>query len=111
MNHREQQQKCANQHHDALHGVIEHAGTESAKSGVERNSAAKNQQTGIIRNACGGFEQPRTANKLHRHGTDKGNQQTQTRQPDQQRALIAGVEHVIQRHRIMFTRQNGKLFP
>ncbi len=111
MNHGEQQQKGAHQHHQALHSVVEHAGAKAAEGGVERDSAAENQQAGIVRNTCSGLQQSRAADKLHRHRADKGHQQADARQPDQQRAAIAGIKHIVQRHRIIAARQNSEFLP
>ncbi len=82
-----------------LHRIIQHAGAEAAESGVERDTDTENQQTGFVRDACGGFQQSRAADKLHGHRTDKRNQQAEARQPYQQTALIAGEQHIVERYR------------
>ena len=109
VNHRNQQQHGADQHHQPLHGVIEHAGAEAAKGGIQRDADTEDQQTGVVRNTGGGFQQARAADKLHRHGTQKRHQQTETGQPDQQTTLIAAVKHVVQGNGVVAARQNGKL--
>ncbi len=111
MYHAHQQHNGANQHHHALHGIVEHAGAESPKRGVERNTDTKNQQPGFVRDPGGGFKQARAADKLHSHGADKGHQQAQAGQPDQQAALIAGKQHVVKRYGVVAARQNRKFFP
>ena len=90
MDHANKQHNGANQHHQPLHGVVQHAGAKATKGGVERNADAKNQQTCFIRNTRRSFQQARTADKLHGHRTNERNQQTQTRQPHQQTTLVAG---------------------
>ena len=56
-----------------------------------------------------GFQQARTADKLHGHRTNERNQQTQTRQPHQKTTLVAGKQHIVQRHCIVAARKNRKL--
>ncbi|MNF05626.1 hypothetical protein D3C80_2054020 [compost metagenome] len=95
MDHRHQQQHGADQHYQALHGIVQHAGTKAAKGGIQRDADAKDQQAGVVRDACSGFQQACAADKLHRHGPEERHQQTETGQPDQQAALIAPVQHVV----------------
>ena len=109
MDHANKQHNGANQHHQPLHGVVQHAGAKAAEGGVERNADAKNQQTCFIRNTRRGFQQTRTADKLHGHRTNERNQQTQTRQPHQKTTLVAGKQHIVQRHCIVAARKNRKL--
>ena len=111
MYHAHQQHKGANQHYHALHGVVKHAGAESAKGGIERNTDPKNQQARFIGNTGCGFKQARAADKLHGHSPHEGHQQAQAGQPDQQAALVAGKEHVIEGNGIIATRQDSEFLP
>ena len=109
MYHANKQHNGANQHHQPLHGVVQHAGAKAAKGGIQRNADTENQQPGFIRNTRRGFQQARTADKLHGHRTNERNQQTQTRQPHQKTTLVAGKQHIVQRHRIVAARKNCEL--
>ncbi len=110
MNHGEQQQKGASQHHNTLHSIVQHAGTKAAESGIDRNGAAEDDQAGIVGNAGSRLQQPGPANKLYGHGTNKGHQQAQAGQPNQQRAAKTRIQHVVQRNGIMPAGKNGKFF-
>ena len=76
MDHANKQHNGANQHHQPLHGVVQHAGAKATKGGIERNADTENQQPGFIRDTRRGFQQTRTADKLHGHRTNERNQQT-----------------------------------
>ena len=108
MNDANQQDDSADQHHHSLERVVEDAGTKTAERGIERDTHAKNQQTGFVGNTRCGFQQPRPADELHRHCPDKRHQKAQAREPDQQTALVAGKEHIVQGYGIIAARQNGE---
>ncbi|MNG79663.1 hypothetical protein D3C78_1564920 [compost metagenome] len=76
VDHRNQQQYRAYQHHQPLHGIVQHAGTEAAKRGVQRNTDTKYQQASVVRNARRSLEQTCAADKLDRHRPKEGDQQT-----------------------------------
>ncbi len=105
-----QQNESANEHHHSLHRVVQNAGTEPAKRGVQRDTHTENDQTRLVGDPGCRFQQTCAADKLHRHRTNKRHQQTQACQPYQQATLIAGKQHIVQRHGIVATGQNGKLF-
>ena len=110
MHNTNQQDDGADKHHQTLHGVVQHAGAKAAESGVQRNTDTKDEQAGFIGDPCGGFQQTRAANKLDGHCADKGNQQAQARQPDHQATLVAGKQHIVERHGVIATSKDSELF-
>ena len=110
VDHAYQQHDRADQHYHALHRVVEHAGAKAAIGGIQRDADPEDQQAGIVRNTGSRLQQAGAADKLDGHGADKGHQQTQAGQPDQQAALIARKQHVIEGDSIIATRKDGEFF-
>ncbi|SAG82108.1 Uncharacterised protein [Enterobacter hormaechei] len=105
-----QQNESANEHHHPLHRVVEYAGAEPAKRGIQRDTHTENDQARLIGDTGCRLQQTCAADKLHRHCANKRHQQTQACQPYQQATLIASKQHIVQRYGIVATGQNGKLF-
>ena len=110
VDHPHQQHDRADQHHHALHGVVEHAGAKAAISGIQRDADAEDQQTGIVGNTRSRLQQAGAADKLDGHGANEGYQQTQAGQPDQQTTLVARKQHVIEGDGVVTARKNGEFF-
>ncbi|MNE58962.1 hypothetical protein D3C80_1540230 [compost metagenome] len=110
INHANQQHQRANQHHHTLHGVVQHAGAETAKRGVQRDGNAENQQAIFVFNARSGFQQSCATDELHGNRTDKRHQQTDAGNPDHCAVLIARLQHIIQRDRIISPGKNREFF-
>ena len=109
MHHTNQQHDGANQHHHALHGIVEHAGTEAAEGGVQGNGNAEDQQAVLILNACCRLQQACAADKLHRNRPDESHQQTDTGNPHHRTVLVARLQHVIESNGVIASRQNSEL--
>ena len=75
MHNAHQQNKGANKHHQTLHRIVQHAGAESAKRGIQRNADSEDDQACLVGNTRRRFQQACPADKLHRHCANKGHQQ------------------------------------
>ncbi|MOA24478.1 hypothetical protein D3C78_1451560 [compost metagenome] len=93
-----------------MHGVVQHAGTETAKRGVQRDGNTENQQAIFVFNARSGFQQSRATDELHGNCTDKRHQQTDAGDPNHCAVLVARLQHVIQRDCIVSSGKNREFF-
>ena len=110
MDNAHQQNDRADEHNHSLQRIVQHAGAESTKRSIQRDAYPEDNQARLVRDSGRRFQQACSADKLYGHRTDKGHQQAQARQPHQQAALIAGIQHIVERHGIITARQNSKFF-
>ena len=75
MHNADQQDDSADKHNHALHRIVQHAGAESAKRGIQRNADSEDDQACLVGNTRRRFQQACPADKLYRHCANKGHQQ------------------------------------
>lgn len=104
-----QQGPGADQHDDPLQGIGHHHGAKTADDGVEQYAAGKQHQPLLVGEAGGGLQQASAADKLHHHGRDKGEDDSNGAEDHHRLALVAGPQHVVDGHRIDPAGDDGEL--